>query len=192
MKWGASIKGWLAAFGVPVNDNTERALAAAGVAVDEEVKDAPEPPDPATFAAGEAAARAVAETAQAQATEERRRRIAGEAEAFVTGHIGKRLVPAAKAPLLALFARCAEDDATAAAVVTFGEGDAGTGGRVECLRALINALPETGLTEEQLLAVKEGRVEFKANGEQKNPEERKKALMELSALGRAALRKDGK
>jgi hypothetical protein len=192
MTWADHIKRWFTGAAVPDADRTIGILKAAGVAVDAEVSDVPEPPDPATFAAD----RQAAEAARAALAQERGKRIATEAAAFSQEQIPARLVPASKQALTALFAQLAEDDARESATVTFAEGK--TGGRIDALKALIGSLPELHLTEEKLAHLQgideEKLAQFvKANrtrqeGDGKMSEERRKELMRMSELGRAVLR----
>jgi len=180
-KFWDRIKAGLAAFGQPANERTKAALAAAGVAVDEDLAEG--------GAAEFAAVTAEAEAARAALQKEREARVRQEAEAFADVQVrDRRALPAEKPALLAAFTRAALDDLENPAVVTFAEGK--TGSRVEALKALFAARPQHQLTEEQLRAAAEGgQVLFNGGGDAAKAAARKKELMGMTPLGRACLKK---
>lgn len=105
-----------------------------------------------------------------------------------------RVVPAEEEAVIAAFTQAATDDATHG-VVTFSEGV--TKSRVDLLRAQYAARPAhvltqemvtaAGLTEESARALFNQQTTARAGAEKKPTEERRRALLESSPLGLAAL-----
>ena len=185
---------WFQASGAPVDARHMNALAAAGVALDDDVKtpmpdpvEFKAPPDPAA-----ATAAAEADTLRKQLAQERAGRLQVDAGAFADKMIAeRRVLPAERAALVAVFSQAGVDDAAHVAVVTFGDGDAGKGNRIAALSALFAAREPHALTHEHIANDKDAQVLMARRAGDKADKpctpERKAELLSKSTLGQAVL-----
>lgn len=189
--WWDRIKTTLRVAGAPADDKTKLALAAAGVAVDEEV------PGAAQFMVGisdpDPEKERMAQELAAMRAEQRQ----GQAEAFAEEQIrANKALPAERPALIAAFAQALADDEAQPATVTFTatDGKEARGNRVDALKALFAARPAHELTKELLQGGGAGDAQALFNKDKTDDQdkpmdaEKKKKLMEATPLGQACLK----
>jgi hypothetical protein len=182
--WWDGIKATFAALGVPADNKTKAGLAAAGVAVDEEVAGT------VSFDA-DTGADAEKDALKAELAKLRAEAVQKRAAAFADEMIrDRRALPAEKDALTAAFAQAVSDD-DAHGTATFADGK----GRVDTLTAMVKARPQHALTDEMLKTSEEAAL-F-ANRQQTDTEgkrlsaEAKAKLMGMTPLGRECLKGKG-